>query len=86
MATAPPLAGLADTVETGHGVREARTSSHDALGNTGKKTSFWLDEFAAPYYVPFLVEDELTALGGKFEKGADWAPYQVTDTHHCRAN
>jgi putative intracellular protease/amidase len=25
-------------------------TSHDALGNTGKKTGFWLEEFAAPYY------------------------------------
>ncbi|MFP1921050.1 type 1 glutamine amidotransferase domain-containing protein [Lonsdalea quercina] len=26
-------------------------TSHDRLGNTGKKTGFWLEEFAAPYYV-----------------------------------
>ena len=26
-------------------------TSHSALGNTGKKTGFWLEEFAAPYYV-----------------------------------
>lgn len=26
-------------------------TSHDQLGNTGKKTGFWLEEFAAPYYV-----------------------------------
>lgn len=26
-------------------------TSHDALGATGKKTGFWLEEFAAPYYV-----------------------------------
>ena len=25
-------------------------TSHDALGNTGEKTGFWLEEFAAPYY------------------------------------
>ena len=25
-------------------------TSHDRLGNTGKKTGFWLEEFAAPYY------------------------------------
>ena len=25
-------------------------TSHDQLGNTGKKTGFWLEEFAAPYY------------------------------------
>ena len=26
-------------------------TSHDQLGNTGAKTGFWLEEFAAPYYV-----------------------------------
>ena len=26
-------------------------TSHDQLGNTGQKTGFWLEEFAAPYYV-----------------------------------
>lgn len=25
-------------------------TSHDQLGNTGKKTGFWLEEFATPYY------------------------------------
>lgn len=26
-------------------------TSHSQLGNTGKKTGFWIEEFAAPYYV-----------------------------------
>ncbi|HGM5579868.1 TPA: type 1 glutamine amidotransferase domain-containing protein [Pseudomonas putida] len=26
-------------------------TSHDQLGDTGKKTGFWLEEFAAPYFV-----------------------------------
>jgi putative intracellular protease/amidase len=26
-------------------------TSHSNLGNTGKKTGFWVEEFAAPYYV-----------------------------------
>ena len=26
-------------------------TSHDQLGDTGKETGFWLEEFAAPYYV-----------------------------------
>ena len=26
-------------------------TSHDKLGNTGRKTGFWLEEFAAPYFV-----------------------------------
>ena len=26
-------------------------TSHDQLGSTGRKTGFWLEELAAPYYV-----------------------------------
>jgi len=26
-------------------------TSHDVLGKTGQKTGFWLEEFAAPYFV-----------------------------------
>src|SRR5436189_1089881 len=26
-------------------------TSHDQLGNTGRKTGFWLEEFAAPYFL-----------------------------------
>jgi len=26
-------------------------TSHDQLGNTGRKTGFWLEELAAPFYV-----------------------------------
>jgi putative intracellular protease/amidase len=26
-------------------------ASHDVLGSTGRKTGFWLEEFAAPYFV-----------------------------------
>ena len=29
-------------------------TSHDQLGNTGEKTGFWIEEFAAPYY--YLVD------------------------------
>jgi putative intracellular protease/amidase len=25
-------------------------TSHDQLGDTGRKTGFWLEELAAPYY------------------------------------
>jgi putative intracellular protease/amidase len=31
------------------------------------------------HVVPFLVEDELKAKGGRFSKGADWAVHIVTD-------
>ncbi|HBM62193.1 MAG TPA: type 1 glutamine amidotransferase domain-containing protein, partial [Citreicella sp.] len=26
-------------------------TSHDTLGETGRKTGFWLEELAAPYYI-----------------------------------
>src|SRR5579883_946853 len=26
-------------------------TSHDQMGNTGRKAGFWLEEFAAPYFV-----------------------------------
>ncbi len=43
-------------------------TSHDQLGNTGKKTGFWLEEFAAPYYVFKDAGAEITLaspLGGQ---------------------
>ena len=35
-------------------------TSHDKLGDTGKKTGFWLEEFAAPYYVLLDARAEIT--------------------------
>lgn len=35
-------------------------TSHDKLGDTGKQTGFWLEEFAAPYYVFKDAEAEVT--------------------------
>ena len=43
-------------------------TSHDKLGNTGEKTGFWLEEFAAPYYVFLDAGAQLTLaspLGGQ---------------------
>ncbi|MBY0527485.1 MAG: type 1 glutamine amidotransferase domain-containing protein [Gemmataceae bacterium] len=36
-------------------------TSHDKLGNTGRKTGFWLEEFAAPYFT-FLDARAIVAL------------------------
>ena len=38
-------------------------TSHEQLGETGKKTGFWLEEFAAPYYLLKDAKVEIT-LGG----------------------
>ena len=35
-------------------------TSHDVLGSTGRKTGFWLEEFAAPYFVFRDADVELT--------------------------
>ncbi len=35
-------------------------TSHGTLGNTGKKTGFWLEEFAAPYYTFLDAGAEIT--------------------------
>jgi putative intracellular protease/amidase len=40
-------------------------TSHDQLGNTGLKTGFWLEEFAAPYYVFKDAGVELTLASPK---------------------
>ena len=40
-------------------------TSHDQLGNTGRKTGFWLEEFAAPYFVFGDAGVELTLASPK---------------------
>ncbi|MCL9682650.1 type 1 glutamine amidotransferase domain-containing protein [Legionella maioricensis] len=40
-------------------------TSHDQLGNTGRKTGFWLEEFAAPYFVFVDAGVELTLASPK---------------------
>ena len=40
-------------------------TSHDKLGDTGKKTGFWVEEFAAPYYVLAGAGAEITLASPK---------------------
>jgi putative intracellular protease/amidase len=40
-------------------------TSHDQLGNTGRKTGFWLEELAAPYYVFKDVGAQITLVSPK---------------------
>ena len=40
-------------------------TSHSELGNTGKKTGFWIEEFAAPYYVLAGAGAEITLASPK---------------------
>ena len=40
-------------------------TSHEDLGDTGEKTGFWLEEFAAPYYVLRDAGAEITLASPK---------------------
>ena len=40
-------------------------TSHDQLGNTGRKTGFWLEELAAPYYAFKDADVEITLASPK---------------------
>jgi putative intracellular protease/amidase len=40
-------------------------TSHDQLGDTGKKTGFWLEEFAAPYYTFLDAGAQITVASPK---------------------
>ncbi|WP_432714374.1 type 1 glutamine amidotransferase domain-containing protein [Pedobacter sp.] len=40
-------------------------TSHSELGNTGEKTGFWIEEFAAPYYVMADAGVEITLASPK---------------------
>src|SRR5690349_20958606 len=40
-------------------------TSHDKLGNTGRKTGFWLEELAAPYYVFKEADVDITLASPK---------------------
>jgi putative intracellular protease/amidase len=51
-------------------------TSHDELGNTGKKTGFWVEEFAAPYYAFIDAGVEITLATPK----GGQAPIDPTST------
>jgi putative intracellular protease/amidase len=60
-------------------------TSHDALGDTGKKTGFWLEEFAAPYYVLKDAGVEITLASPKggqppLDPKSDEPDFQTTAT------
>lgn len=66
-------------------------TSHDALGNTGKKTGFWLEEFAAPYYVFKDAGVELvlaSPAGGQppLDPKSDLPDFQTALTHRFKAD
>ena len=66
-------------------------TSHDKLGTTGEKTGFWLEEFAAPYYVFKDAGAEVTLAsphGGQppLDPKSDAPDFQTEATHRFKAD
>jgi putative intracellular protease/amidase len=66
-------------------------TSHDKLGDTGKKTGFWLEELAAPYYVFRDAGADITLAspsGGQppLDPKSDEPDAQTDDTRRFRAD
>ena len=66
-------------------------TSHDQLGNTGKKTGFWLEEFAAPYYTfkdAGAIVTLSSPLGGQppLDPKSDTPDSQTEDTQRFKAD
>jgi putative intracellular protease/amidase len=59
-------------------------TSHDQLGNTGKKTGFWLEEFAAPYYTFKDAGAQLTLVSPKGGQPHRWTPKVMSQTRRPR--
>ena len=66
-------------------------TSHDELGTTGKKTGFWLEEFAAPYYVFKDAGAEITLASPKggqppLDPKSDEKDFQTAATERFKAD
>ena len=66
-------------------------TSHDQLGDTGKKTGFWLEEFAAPYYTLKEAGARLTVVSPKggqppLDPKSDEADAQTESTKRFKAD
>ncbi|WP_020182060.1 type 1 glutamine amidotransferase domain-containing protein [Methylotenera sp. 1P/1] len=66
-------------------------TSHDQLGSTGRKTGFWLEELAAPYYVFKDAGAELvltSPLGGQppLDPKSNEPDFQTEATHRFEAD
>src|ERR1035437_8690255 len=61
-------------------------TSHSELGDTGKKTGFWVEEFAAPYYELADAGAEISLASPKggqppIDPASELAAAQTTFTH-----
>jgi putative intracellular protease/amidase len=66
-------------------------TSHDVLGNTGRKTGFWLEELAAPYYAFKSAGAEITLASPKggnppLDPKSNEPDFQTEQTHRFEAD
>jgi len=66
-------------------------TSHDQLGNTGRKTGFWLEELAAPYYAFKDAGAEITLASPKggnppLDAKSNEPDFQTEQTHRFEAD
>src|SRR3954449_12603378 len=66
-------------------------TSHDKLGNTGRKTGFWLEELAAPYFVFKDAGAEVVLASPKggqppLDPKSDEPNFQTELTHRFKAD
>ena len=66
-------------------------TSHDQLGDTGHKTGFWLEEFAAPYYTFLDAGAKITVASPKggqppLDPKSDEPASQTDDTRRSKAD
>lgn len=66
-------------------------TSHDQLGNTGRKTGFWLEELAAPYYALKDAGAEIVLASPKggqppLDPKSNEADFQTDDTRRFEAD
>lgn len=66
-------------------------TSHEQLGNTGRKTGFWLEELAAPYYVFKDAGAEIVLASPKggqppLDPKSNEPAFQTEDTHRFEAD
>lgn len=64
-------------------------TSHDELGDTGEKTGFWLEEFAAPYYAFLDAGTDITLASPKggqppLDPKSDLPDAQTADTERFK--
>ena len=66
-------------------------TSHDKLGNTDKKTGFWLEEFASPYYTLLDAGADITIASPKggqppLDPSSDAPDFQTESTKRFKAD